>query len=162
MVTMPTNGRHTGDETQRSANDAFMDSWAVGDDQSEDENPHHSAPGLLPGMLIGAGVASLCAIGIYLAAGGSDTGTSQETVTYTQPGPTATVQSPAPASTSTVTLPQQTVTVKVIQPVDARTVTVTATTTASPSSTPTSTTTTTMTTTVTTSVIVGPTLRPGG
>jgi hypothetical protein len=142
MGTMPNSTQADGDGEQRSANDEFMDQWADPDDDYGDDEPRHQrTPGLLPGALIGAGIASLCAIGIYLLAGGggSDTGTSPQIVTETQLGPTQTVtqdggSDPADDSTftqtTTVTPPPRTVTVRVVQPGKDTTQTKTLTTTA--------------------------------
>lgn len=169
METMST----SGDDEQRSANDEFMDAWA--DDDYYEQEHRRGAPGLLPGALLGAGVAALCAIGIYLLADGGDggPGATTQTVTYTKEGPTQTVtqqRDAAPAGdstfteTTTVTQPPHTVTVKVVQPGEnttlttTATATVTATTTATTTvSAPPQTTTVTRTTTVTSTGIVLPT-----
>lgn len=130
-----------GDDSDKSANDDFMDSWARDDPDDYDDNRHERvAPGLLPGALLGAGIASLCAVGIYLVAGGDsgDNGSTPTTVTYTQEGQTSVVTQSAPNSpvshstvTTTVVRPRQTVTVKVVQPGVNKTVTTTGTTTVS-------------------------------
>lgn len=175
MGDMPNSTQANGDGEQQSANDAFMDEWADPEDDYGDEPRHHQAPGLLPGALIGAGIASLCAIGIYLLAGdgGNDTGTSPQTVTETQLGPTQTVtqQGSDPANdssftqTTTVTLPRKTVTVQVVQPGKGTTITRTQTETKTATSTTTASApppkTTTVTQTVTQTATGGPP-RPTG
>lgn len=146
MGHMPNSTHARGDGEQRSANDEFMDEWAHPDDDYG-EPPPRQTPGLLPGALIGAGIASLCAIGIYLLAGGGsgggDIGTSPQTVTETRLGPTQTVtrvasSDPANDSTftrtttvtpppTTVTPPPTTVTVRLTQPAITQVVTATTT-----------------------------------
>ena len=150
MGDMPNSTQASGDGEERSANDEFMDQFADPDDDYEYDPPPRTAPGLLPGALIGAGLAALCAIGVYLLAGGGDSkaAPSPRTVTYTQDGPTHTVtaardssQDRASVSTSTVTLPRETRTVRVVQPGKGKTVTKTATKTQTKSATTTATTT---------------------
>ena len=121
---MPANEPTNGDGDQQSANDEFMDSWAVdGEDDYDEEEPRRTPPGLVPGMLLGAGLAAICAVGIYLVAGGgSDSGTSPQTITYTQNASTVTVTHTSSVdpiqstAVETVTEPRKTVTVKVQQP----------------------------------------------
>ncbi|RNI23867.1 hypothetical protein [Flexivirga caeni] len=156
---MPT----SGDDESRSANDEFMDRWSADAGDGNDPEPERGVPGLLPGALLGAGVAVLCGICIYLLAGGGTSGSSQVTVTYTGDGQTTTVTQQADdtggdavPSTVTVTAPPNTVTIEVTRTGRATTLTSTRTHTVTSTAKP-QTKTVTETTTVTQPPVIGPT-----